>query len=357
MKNTCFIYNRIQERSLYIILILYFVLFFISCEGYYNNLSSPIDRNRKTAALLLRKPVNNDITDLILWANNLKIVSEEQKIEESLIDYLGVLSLKEEEPFKSYLNFLVSQIYWEKENIESSLLYLSKIDRSAYNLQYDYMPIGLISSQRVIKSNISPYSHIEAAFLTISVDFADFIDVPLFKKEFAEFYRSNYRIDKAVVLMEEIIAMSNKNQAIKNIIDLRAMKNDIWFYRSSKDWIYKDLEELVSKIQKAVQARNELLLSRYVSKTSFEGRLWSKEKTMVYSYRDIYISNKWNRNIVFSTKLEDFSSETEAYLKTTNWNFSYLQTWYLYFKKVDYPYDNRINGGWEWKGIYFGERS
>ena len=48
-------------------------------------------------------------------------------------------------------------------------------------------------------------------------------------------------------------------------------------------------------------------------------------------------------------------NENEAFLKTKNWNFQLLRTWYLYFKKVDYPYDKNVNGCWEWAGIYFGD--
>jgi hypothetical protein len=53
--------------------------------------------------------------------------------------------------------------------------------------------------------------------------------------------------------------------------------------------------------------------------------------------------------------LAPFSNDREAYLKTTDWNFR-PPTWYLYFRKADFPANPDVNGQWEWAGIYFGEK-
>ncbi|MCI6442425.1 MAG: tetratricopeptide repeat protein, partial [Spirochaetia bacterium] len=46
---------------------------------------------------------------------------------------------------------------------------------------------------------------------------------------------------------------------------------------------------------------------------------------------------------------------TEAYLRTTGWS-NYVNVWYLYFRKVNFPADPEIHGRWEWAGIYYGEK-
>jgi hypothetical protein len=59
--------------------------------------------------------------------------------------------------------------------------------------------------------------------------------------------------------------------------------------------------------------------------------------------------------VVADDQLDVYSNSGEAYLRTTNWNYR-IPTWYLYFRRVNYPPDPEINGRWEWAGIYLGER-
>ena len=59
--------------------------------------------------------------------------------------------------------------------------------------------------------------------------------------------------------------------------------------------------------------------------------------------------------VVADEKLDIDSNAGEAFLRTTRWSYR-IPTWYLYFRKVDYPPDPEINGRWEWAGIYFGEK-
>ncbi len=59
--------------------------------------------------------------------------------------------------------------------------------------------------------------------------------------------------------------------------------------------------------------------------------------------------------IRYSAELDPSSSPTEAYLRTTGWS-NYVNVWYLYFRKVNFPADPEIHGRWEWAGIYFGEK-
>ena len=59
--------------------------------------------------------------------------------------------------------------------------------------------------------------------------------------------------------------------------------------------------------------------------------------------------------VIADDQLDVYSNSGEAYLRTTNWNYR-IPTWYLYFRRVDYPPDPEINGRWEWAGIYLGER-
>ena len=57
----------------------------------------------------------------------------------------------------------------------------------------------------------------------------------------------------------------------------------------------------------------------------------------------------------YRADLEPYSNDSEAYLRTWGWSYR-IRTWYLYFRKIEYPANPDINGRWEWAGIYFGER-
>ncbi len=53
--------------------------------------------------------------------------------------------------------------------------------------------------------------------------------------------------------------------------------------------------------------------------------------------------------------LDPSSNAREAFLRTWGWS-ERIATWYLYFRKINFPADPEIHGRWEWAGIYFGEK-
>lgn len=67
--------------------------------------------------------------------------------------------------------------------------------------------------------------------------------------------------------------------------------------------------------------------------------------------RDYGLGNR----IYYDKNLDESSNPNEAYLRTTGWS-RYISTWYLYFRKINFPLDPEIHGRWEWAGIYFGEK-
>jgi len=59
--------------------------------------------------------------------------------------------------------------------------------------------------------------------------------------------------------------------------------------------------------------------------------------------------------LYYENILDGASNSHEAYLKTWGWT-ERIATWYLYFRKVDFPADPEVHGRWEWAGIYYGEK-
>ena len=128
------------------------------------------------------------------------------------------------------------------------------------------------------------------------------------------------------------------------------------FNTSSKDWTFESLEELETAVKKAIQNYDWRKLDKYRSKVNFFSMSWKQDENDANSQTEFSMHDYMRGNrIRFADKLDDSSNENEAYLRTWGWS-TYVNVWYLYFRKVNFPLDPDINGNWEWAGIYFGNK-
>jgi hypothetical protein len=117
----------------------------------------------------------------------------------------------------------------------------------------------------------------------------------------------------------------------------------------------ESLEDLVSTIKYAMWTRNARLLSRYRAKVNFFASSWEEEGSDAnQSFLDD-LGSFLTQRIHYNAELDRDSNYREAYLRTWGWSYR-IKTWYLYFRRVDFPADPEIHGQWEWGGIYFGEK-
>ncbi len=133
-------------------------------------------------------------------------------------------------------------------------------------------------------------------------------------------------------------------------------KQMIAFNDSPKDWTFESLDALVESVKKAISNYNYIALDSYKAKVNFFAMSWRQSETdensqVNFSMRGYMVGQR----IRYSAELDESSSPTEAYLRTTGWS-TYIDVWYLYFRKVNFPADPEIHGRWEWAGIYFGEK-
>ena len=133
-------------------------------------------------------------------------------------------------------------------------------------------------------------------------------------------------------------------------------KQLIDFNNSSKDWTFESLDALVTAVKRAISNYNYKALDRYKSKVNFFAMSWRQDETDTNAQENFSMRSFMRGNrIRYSAELDSTSSPTEAYLRTTGWS-NYVNVWYLYFRKVNFPADPEIHGRWEWAGIYFGEK-
>ena len=127
------------------------------------------------------------------------------------------------------------------------------------------------------------------------------------------------------------------------------------FNNSSKDWTFETLQELEKAVKKAIDNRDWRALDRYKAKVNFFSMSWRQDETDPNSQEEFSMGNWMIRKAHYAETLDESSNSNEAYLKTWGWN-TYVSTWYLYFRKVNFPLDPDINGNWEWAGIYIGNK-
>jgi len=242
---------------------------------------------------------------------------------------------------------------WNNDKKDESLYYMLEINEDAYSVKYNYQDIGYLIGLKIIKLD-EHYDLKEKFYLFLLEKYKESVDIPVILFELSENYKKQFDIKNAVKVIEKLLKIAKPSELADNRIDLKALRDDVVFYYSSKKWIDKDIESHVKKIKYAIRKRNRQLLTTYVSKTNFRVGYFKEKAEKSKSYYDLAIHRWWNNSIYFESEVESFSTDSEIYLRSTYWTLPQMKEWYFYFKKVDYPYDSDIDGGWEWAGIYFG---
>lgn len=128
------------------------------------------------------------------------------------------------------------------------------------------------------------------------------------------------------------------------------------FYDSNRQWTHRNLDRLVASITAAIAAQNPAALLRYRAGENFFTMSWQQDETDANSDIPTFDIGAFLRRsrVRFSSELEVGSNANEAYLRTWGWSHR-IPTWYLYFRRIDFPADPEVHGNWEWAGILFGE--
>jgi len=126
-------------------------------------------------------------------------------------------------------------------------------------------------------------------------------------------------------------------------------------YNSRRNWTMESIDDLVAAIKNAIWVQSPNQLLRYRSADSFFAMSWEQEEWDFNSQISFDIGAFLQRSRVrFADELDVSSNAREAYLRTWNWSYR-INTWYLYFRRIDFPADPEIHNNWEWAGIFFGE--
>ena len=135
-----------------------------------------------------------------------------------------------------------------------------------------------------------------------------------------------------------------------------AMEKVSFYYYQDKNWTMPDLNDLVDAVKDAILTKNSSKLRKYQAQVNFFQEPWDQQPLVDTDNVNYNVTNYLpSSNVKIDSQLDIAANENEATLKTTGWNFR-PPTWYLYFRRIDFPANPEINGQWEWAGIYFGEK-
>ena len=132
------------------------------------------------------------------------------------------------------------------------------------------------------------------------------------------------------------------------------VKSALRFHASGKSWTMENLDDLVGTVKYAIRNLDAALLKRYQADNFFLMN-WTQEVSDDFTRIPMNLGSFLKSSVRYRNELESFSNDREAYLWTAGWTWR-IPTWYLYFRRIDYPANPEINGRWEWAGVYFGER-
>ncbi|MDR0322669.1 MAG: tetratricopeptide repeat protein [Treponema sp.] len=133
-------------------------------------------------------------------------------------------------------------------------------------------------------------------------------------------------------------------------------KHQVDFSKTQKDWTFESLNDLRRTVENALDTGNAYALMRCQTRVNFFARSWEQIETEDIGLRRFnLVSFMSGNNIRYAPNLDSSSNSNEAFLRTTGWSLT-LPTWYLYFRKINFPQDIEIHGRWEWAGIYYGEK-
>jgi len=258
------------------------------------------------------------------------------------------------DPYNSYFLLMIAYGYIQQGSQPIAALYLDQIVMNYPDFKINDESIHLVCLRQLINLNRDPQRQVYYYQEFIS-RFPNKIDLAVAYFMLGQYSEQIGDWDEAIQAYSNYLPYSGTIiPGFPNAEQYARQKVD--FDKSSKDWTFESLPALRAAVEAAIDAGNPYVLSRYQAKVNFFGRSWGQTESDDARMVDFNLAGfMYNNKISYAPTLDASSTATEAYLRTTGWS-SYLSTWYLYFRKINYPQDPEIHGRWEWAGIYYGEK-
>ena len=258
-----------------------------------------------------------------------------------------------ESPFNAYLLLLAAESL-SRESPEMAHHYYNRLVANYPDVTVRGNSVHFVALRELVAQTEDPEARIR--YYEELIDrFPNRIDLGRSYYYVAKSYEELGEWDSAFEAYKEFLRFPNTRIAgyANAHLEIAAAVN---FYDSAKDWTMESLESLVLNIKDALYRKDVAKLLRYRAKENFFAMSWEQEEFDFNSQLTFNLGIFLARSprIQYASGISLNSNAREAFLRTWGWSYR-INTWYLYFRRVDFPADPSIHGTWEWAGVFFGE--
>ncbi len=348
-----------KKRLSFSILIITLILSFTSCfrDGYYLTL----DRDdRKEFNRLYSSLEGEELYEkkFIIMRQILDVLSGKASNGEINLFLTNYVERNSQDPFNAYYLMIVARNFREDMAYPFAVNYYERILKNYQDLQYMGNSIHYLCLRDILEMLEDNEARI-VYYKDMIARYSDFINIGETYYYLGNTYAKVGEWDQAIQAYRKFLdypeaSVSGDSYARERITSLLA------FYSTEKNWTFESLDSLVDNVTKSINEakfkRDGRMLRKNMAKVNFFAVSWEEgEGTTEPEFVEniaIFLSPR----ITVDSTLDRASNQQEAYMKTTGWSYR-INTWYLYFRKINFPADSEIHGNWEWAGIYFGEKT
>ncbi len=303
---------------------------------------------------MMKEQSDNPETNFILIQEISKILHNEDELEILNLFLTTYVEKNTDDPFNGYYLLMTAQNYLDRDAIPFAIHYFDRILKNYSDLKVRDQSIYFICLSNLIKLIDNPQKKV-IYYKELLSNFNNEIEKGSTYFYLAKTYEELGEWDLSIQAYKNFLQYPDSKvpgypkavEQVKPIIDFYDYRN--------KNWTVENLDDLVNSIKYAIRTKNYRRLARYRAKINFFAVSWQQKKTEAnedfLNKLNIFMKNR----VRYSKDLDRESNLQEAYLKTWGWSYR-IKTWYLYFRRVDFPADPEIHGHWEWAGIYFGDK-
>jgi tetratricopeptide (TPR) repeat protein len=323
-------------------------------DSYYLTGNGERDREMGELMRLMRQEKEGGESRFVLIqqiANNLVKAGRMERLNVFLTTYV---EQNPKDPFNAYYLWIVAQNYKTQKALPFVSYYYERILRDHPDVAVRGESIHLQSLRELVRLMDKPEYRI-VYFKELISRFRDRIDPGTTFYHLARTYESLGEWEQAIQAYQKFLKYPDTSipeapEAHRRTAGLLA------FYNSDKDWTRENLDDLNQAIRRAIDEKDVRALFQLRAGANFFAMSWDQDDSEASSHVVFDLGTFLRNSAVHcSGKLDIESNSKEAYLATYGWTYR-IPTWYLYFRKVNYPPDPEINGRWEWAGIFFGEK-
>ena len=310
---------------------------------------------QKTLVSLLNKEADAQIRFALIdkIASNLQT---EHKIKSLTVFLQSVIDDNSSSPYNPYFLMRLAAAYREVQEDAIAAHYFEYIIQNVPDMLVNGQSIHLLCLKNLIELSGTTAKSI-VYYSRLLTDFYDEFDPAQAYFMLGQAYEKQGEWQLAIQAYTKFLNLHRFDVIIPGIPDSYGYARKIVDYSAStKSWTFNTLDELITTIKTAIRARDYTTLERCRSKVNFFAMSWKQELSDVQQQSDVNLRDfMYGSYITIAAALDPSSTPYEAYLRTAGWN-QYIRTWYLYFRKINFPADPAIHGCWEWAGIYYGEK-